>query len=465
MLTSLTLDDSAGNAVTLHETSNRAVSKATGLVGVGALRASRRPRPQGHGGLDGTRFEDGRLVTVEGAVWSQVSQDAAFTELAAITKPMVQTLDVAPALLKWREGATAMVTNLVTNPSTETNTSGYEAFGSFLVGTSTLTRETPTVTPPSGAYALKVVTAATSDQGVRFNSVALTAGQTYAVRVRVQRDAGGAALTIRLASGANELAVAVGASPSASEFTEYTTVVTAGLTATYVLYVRTDTAVATTFRVDALSVVQAASATTYFDGDTAGCEWTGTPHASTSVRNPGKQRLVRLASDVDPPLEEGAAMLRYQAQFYAEDPRAYSQQLATSASTGLVDAAGGLIFKEPFPWVFNPSSGAEARVRNSGSRPTPPVLRIYGYCTAPTIRLLTTGEEIVLTGEIANGDYLEIDVANHTVKLNGATSRRNLLNAAATTWWEIPTGTHTVQLLASNFDATARVDVISRSAY
>jgi len=287
VLTSVTLDNSSGSAVTLHsESGTRQIRNASGLAGIGALRASTRPRPQAHGSINETRFEDGRLIVLEGAVWSQVSQAAAWTEFDAITKPMMQTLDVGPALLKWTR---------------------------------------------SGGLAL--------------------------------------------------------------------------------------------------------------------------------------QRRVKLASEVDPPIEEGAAMLRYQAQFIAEDPRAYSQTETTATGAVLSQAAGGKVYSYTYARTYNPSGGGEASVSNLGTRPTPPTFKVYGYCTSPEISLVGQDGVIVLTGEIANGDYIEIDCAARTVKLNGTTNRLNLLDAASTTWFELPTGSSTVQLLAGTFDASARCDVIYRAAY
>jgi hypothetical protein len=41
----------------------------------------------------------------------------------------------------------------------------------------------------------------------------------------------------------------------------------------------------------------------------------------------------------------------------------------------------------------------------------------------------------------------------------------NFLDAANTTWFELPKGTSTVQLLAGSFDTSARVSVLYRAAY
>jgi len=287
LLSSITLNDADGNAVTLHDEASgkRGIERALGFAGIGAIRDSRRVRPQGHGGLDESKFEDGRLMVIEGAVWSPLGQDDAWAEWDAIIAPMMETLDEGPALIKW----------------------------------------------------------------TRSDGVAL-------------------------------------------------------------------------------------------------------------------QRLVRLASEVDPPIEEGAAMLRYQAQFYAEDPRAYSQTL-TTATGSTITGGSGAVMPEPFPIVFGAVVSGEAVVNNTGTRPTPSVLRVYGYAASASILLIDTTGKIALTGAVAPGEYLEIDTQERTLNLNGTSPAQNLLDSANTTWFELPKGTSTIRLTAGSNDATARVDCLYRPAY
>lgn len=112
MLLSITLDDKDGTPVSLHSDSgNCAIVNANGLVGVGGLRESRRDRPQGHGGIDETRWESGRIVSLvlevsgQGATLED-AQEAAYANARAVIAPMLDTLDYGPALLKWTEAST-----------------------------------------------------------------------------------------------------------------------------------------------------------------------------------------------------------------------------------------------------------------------------------------------------------------------------------------------------------------------
>jgi hypothetical protein len=177
------------------------------------------------------------------------------------------------------------------------------------------------------------------------------------------------------------------------------------------------------------------------------------------------QALVKLHGELDPPVEVGPNILAYQAQFLAEDPRAYSQTLSTSTGGTLSAAPGGWAWPETPPIVFSISAGGTTAVNNQGNRPTPPVFRVYGACVNPQILLLGTTSRIALTGTVSAGNYLEIDVQNRSITLNGTSPALNFLDAANTTWFDLPKGTSTIQLLAPTFDTVARCDVLYRSAY
>lgn len=290
MLSSVTLDDNTGTAVTLHAdttTGKRWLTNALGLRGVQNIRDSKRVRPQAHGGINESKYEDGRTVTLVGEIMSTVSIEDAFAEWALVAAPMIQTLDSGPALLKWTEGATG-----------------------------------------------------------------------------------------------NQL-----------------------------------------------------------------------------------QRLVKLDGDLDPPFQEGAAVLSYQAQFFAEDPRAYSQTLQAPISGSLSTSGGGHVFNTTYNRTYSSSGGGTVSFTNAGNRPTPPVFRIAGFCVNPYIALVGSGLRLVFNGTINAGDYLEIDVAKRSIKLNGMTNRYNFYDGANSTWFELAKGTSNLQLVAASFDSNAALTVLGRSAY
>lgn len=290
MLSALTLDNQTGTAIPLINPPKREIEEADGLYGTGSLRDSKRPRPQAHGGINETRYSDGKNITINGVIGSNISIADAYTEWRTLANTMIDTLDGTDTLLKWSE--------------------------------------------PSGL---------------------------------------------------------------------------------------------------------------------------------------DLQRVVRLDSLEDPKLEESAAILRYQASFFAEDYRAYSQTLTTATGNVLAAASGGLVMPFTFPIRFAISGGGTVSFNNTGNRATPPIWRIYGYCVNPQIVFLgdTVGRRLVLNGTVPAGSYLEMDMFNRTVRMNGssAQSRANFFDASLSTWWELPVGMSNYQMVAADFDGVARLDCLARAAY
>lgn len=177
------------------------------------------------------------------------------------------------------------------------------------------------------------------------------------------------------------------------------------------------------------------------------------------------QASARLTGDaIDVSVDGGGHILRYQAHLRLDDPRGYTQALTTAVG-GTIATSGGDKFGDTFPDTFDPATGGTVALNNTGTRPTPPILRIYGYATSPQVLLVGTSDRIALSGTIAAGDFVEIDVAARTLRLNGTSSAQFLIDAANTTWFEIPRGASTLQLLAGSNDAVTRCDALYRPAY
>lgn len=179
-------------------------------------------------------------------------------------------------------------TNLVINPSFETNTTGWTAIGGSVART--------TVQQYHGAYSLAITPTAATTDGVRFDTVSLIAGQLYAYSAKVLGSAGKSYKLAIETTGALELAsvtfVATGRwqwvygyYAEASTTTRRVTLRKAGGADTIVFYL--DGA-----QVEAINVGESVS--TYLDGAQLGFVpnqsppayvWNGTPHASTSTRS------------------------------------------------------------------------------------------------------------------------------------------------------------------------------------
>ena len=104
-------------------------------------------------------------------------------------------------------------------------------------------------------------------------------------------------------------------------------------------------------------------------------------------------------------------------------------------------------------------------VTNGGKIETPGIWRIYGAITNPRVRLDASGEEVVLSGAVAAGAHLIVDVAAGSVKLNNGSDQIGMLDAGASSFFEHPVGTSNVRLLGSATDAGAHLEVDSRDAW
>jgi hypothetical protein len=180
-------------------------------------------------------------------------------------------------------------TNLITNPSIETNTTGYTAVGGTIAQSS--------AEQYHGVYSLAVTpSAGTNSDGVFYGTVALTSGTTYAYSCKCKGTAGKQyTISIATTGGSNLTSYTFTATGRWQWVWGYWTETSS---TTRRFYIRKNNhSSAAVFYVDGLQI-EAISAgetvSTYIDGDQLGLiarelpapyYWTGTPHASTSVRS------------------------------------------------------------------------------------------------------------------------------------------------------------------------------------
>ncbi len=179
-------------------------------------------------------------------------------------------------------------TNIVSNPSFETNTASWTAIGGSIARTTTQQYH--------GAFSLAITPTAATTDGARFDTVSLTAGQLYAYSAKVLGQAGRSYKLAIETTGAVELTSVVftatgrwqwivGYYAEVSTTTRRLTVRKDGGTDVLLFYL--DGA-----QVEAINAGETAS--TFIDGSQQGLVpnqqppayfWNGTPHASTSARS------------------------------------------------------------------------------------------------------------------------------------------------------------------------------------
>lgn len=176
-------------------------------------------------------------------------------------------------------------TNLITNPSVETATTGWAA----AQGAETLARSADE--QRRGAYALKITPTTVDNQGA-YHAVSLTADTLYGAGVDLL---GAPGVTYRVSilttGGAAIATFPLVDVRGTGRWQRVTFKGSVSSTGTYRLYVRRRGTNSAPFYLDGAQV-EAGLPSTYFDGDSVGFVrgqsafyWTGTPHASTSVRS------------------------------------------------------------------------------------------------------------------------------------------------------------------------------------
>jgi YD repeat-containing protein len=183
--------------------------------------------------------------------------------------------------------AATTLTNLVTNPSFETGTTGWSTTTSTFIVSAGATQALDATTADTGSKSLLVTTTSSASGQGTGSSVtgAFVAGQTYTVSLRLKGAVGGEALTLMIGSSdVGSTDVLTTSITLTNAWAIYKVTWTAAAShSSAAIAVRTLTAAATNFSVDSVDV-NAGAAVTYFDGDSAGAFWTGTPGASTSTK-------------------------------------------------------------------------------------------------------------------------------------------------------------------------------------
>lgn len=150
-------------------------------------------------------------------------------------------------------------------------------------------------------------------------------------------------------------------------------------------------------------------------------------------------------------------------EFWATDPRIYSQASTTYTVTQAAVSGTGLTFPITFPLSFGGAvSGGQFVASNAGEFEAPWTATISGPITNPTLENVTTGQTIAFTGTVASGETLVISSLDRSVMLNGTASRYSWL-VVGSSWWQLAPGNNTVRLAGTS--GSGSVSFTCRSAW
>ncbi len=141
-----------------------------------------------------------------------------------------------------------------------------------------------------------------------------------------------------------------------------------------------------------------------------------------------------------------------------------------SATVMASGGAGSVGIRYPvrYPLTYAPGGGSGiVTVTNPGTAPASPVARLYGPHTGPELVLDGVGSLSFPGLAIAAGDYLEVDFAAHTARVNGLpdASRYGALDFATATWWALPPGSSSVRFTPDNYAGAAQALLTYRPTY
>lgn len=135
-------------------------------------------------------------------------------------------------------------------------------------------------------------------------------------------------------------------------------------------------------------------------------------------------------------------------------------------STGLDLTGSGQIFPDELPWQFNSSGGGLMTCPNPGSTDEWPLFRITGPVAAPEIVRIDTQQRIVLEGLIlASGDYVDVNMFDRSIMLNGVTSVRGTMRPRESSFFSIPPGGAEVRLVGTGFTSETKITAYTRGAF
>jgi hypothetical protein len=148
------------------------------------------------------------------------------------------------------------------------------------------------------------------------------------------------------------------------------------------------------------------------------------------------------------------------------------EQTATAFASDPVEP--GFTFDLTFPLLFpNATPVGTTIVTTVGNALCPPILQLYGPCVNPRIENVNDLDELGAAKRlqfnitIAQGDFLEVDVRERTVNLNGnpAQNRYSTLDFAASRWWTLQPGPNAIRYFPQSYSGDARAVVAFRCQF
>jgi hypothetical protein len=176
-------------------------------------------------------------------------------------------------------------------------------------------------------------------------------------------------------------------------------------------------------------------------------------------------RLVQIDAvllQLDAPYRPGVTVaVEFNAALEASFPYLVGQTENSQAIT-LASGGGGTVPPPTMPMSLSADVGGKIFVVNNGNAPSYPTARIAGPVTDPSLRNMTSQQDILFDLALLTGEYIDIDFKLKTITDN---TGRNRYDSKVGDWWYLSPGTTEVRFTAGSTDAAALVDFKSRDGY
>lgn len=157
---------------------------------------------------------------------------------------------------------------------------------------------------------------------------------------------------------------------------------------------------------------------------------------------------------------------KYQVHLFAPKHEIYSQ--AVNSETIYIHSGGGMAIPTALPMDMSVDGSIEATLVNAGNIEAYPTVTFYGPLTNPTLTNETNGDVMNLTYTLTSGQRIVVDTKNHTALYYSSdvdTTGDNVLDDISGDFLRLASGSNTIKLTDSVYNASGRVQLSWRDTY
>ena len=157
----------------------------------------------------------------------------------------------------------------------------------------------------------------------------------------------------------------------------------------------------------------------------------------------------------------GTTAFEYTMTVSAPDSLKYGPPTYATATLSTATPGAGKVYPIAYPLDYGIAPGVTpgaVLVANAGTAAYWPRLRILGPVTNPVVTLVESGAWVRYTGSLLAGQWLDLDMANRRVLLQGQVSVRQSVSSAGD-WLSVPPGGGSVTWSADTADPAALLSV------